>query len=370
MDLSVVRWSSIEYNLQDYVATFYDSFPNIIKITEGFLGKQEIDSVSSSTVIRVHSVSSQRRIIAETKCGQILSLPYKLQSLKFLLPPESKPIQGFKVRIPTTLEEILAKYSLPITVYSAKLLSYKEKGDIKAENGIVSELTLQDTYEESFLLGHPIDKGKIFVEEPIMVPMYMTELKLVVAVGLTDENNIKWKEMCEKLTFEVKSKGHSSEATFQEIFMLDKKNLSPQEPKYNSIEPIYIDISEVRKDSMVYLPNIGKLAVEEKHGTLNAVKKPVNQLPALKSETPSASGFTTLSSIPADLHHLTVSQVCECLVLLNMSQYVKAFEGAQVDGQLLYDLDQEMMKGCLGMNGLNMAKLVKFRNGWRPNLQD
>ncbi|KAM8973886.1 uncharacterized protein RCH25_019419 [Pelodytes ibericus] len=355
MDLTSVRWSSIEYTLQDYLSTFYDCFPNIIKVTEGFLGKQEIDSISSSAVIRVHAVYTQKRVIAESKVGKLFSLPFKLENVKFLLVPQTDPVKGTRIQIPMTLEAILSKHSLPITVFSAKVLSVKEKGDTGSHNEMISELTLQDTYEETFLLGYPFDNGKLFLENPIMIPMYMTELKLVVAVGLMNGNSKQWKGMCEKLTTEIKSHGSTEQATYEEIFVLDKKNLSSKGLTYSSIEPIYIDISEMRINQMVHLPNTGKLTMKSEKSSKEAIQSTVN--------------FSKLSDIPVDLHNLTVNQVGQCLVLLNMNQYVNAFQGAQVDGQLLYELDHEIMKSSLGMNGLNIVKLIKFRDGWRPNLQ-
>ncbi|XP_072258161.1 uncharacterized protein [Pyxicephalus adspersus] len=355
MDLADVRWSASEYTLQEYVSKFQSSFPNIIKITEGFLGKQEIDSVSSSTVIRVHSLYNQSRITAETRSGKLFSLPIKMTRLKFLVPKVSSPVAALNNQIPMTLEEILPKYTLPVTVRTATVLSYKQKGDMKSQDEMLSELTLQDTYEEMFLFGHPIEKGKIFLGEPMIIPMYMTQLKLVVALGYKNGSVDKWHSLCEFLTQQVKNHGSTENVSFEEILMLDKKDVNPQEPSYSTIEPIYIDINEINNDKKTPLNN-------------NASRN-VYQDPFVKTESPSGNSFKSIHDVPKDLHSLTVKQVCECLTFLNMSQYTKAFKESQVDGQLVYELNQEMMKSCLGMNGLNAVKFLKFRDGWRPNLQ-
>ncbi|XP_068131909.1 uncharacterized protein [Hyperolius riggenbachi] len=408
MSLTHVKWSDTEYSLQEYVFKFRTCFPSIIKITEGFLGKQEIDSVSSSTIIRVHSLYNQKRIVAETRSGKLFSLPIKLTRLKFVLLQASSSTTNLLV--PMTLEEILANSTLPVVVRTAKALSYKQKGET-TEDEKMSELTLQDTYEESFLFGHPIDKGKIFTDEPIIVPMYMKELRLAVAEGLANGNIEEWSMVCEWLSKEVNNKGLTN-VTFQEIFMLDKKDLSPQEPRYSSIEPIYIDISEINSDKTTPLDNKGRCNVYESHlipelkevqlkqaqhvnkTDSSAVKpgspaikpeSPVYKPESLphttgsltnkptptepKTESPSVNSFTTINDVPKNLRNLTVKQISECLKLLNMSQYAEAFESSQVDGHLVYDLDDEMMKSCLGMNGLNVVKFKKFRDGWRPNLQ-
>ncbi|XP_040199025.1 uncharacterized protein LOC120931538 [Rana temporaria] len=450
MDPAEVKWSAFEYTLQAYVTDFQKSFPNIIKITEGFLGKQEIDSISSSTVIRVHSLYNQRRVTAETRTGKLFSLPVKLKRLKFLVPSVKGPIGTLKHQNPMNLEDILAKYTLPVTIRTSKVLSYKQKGDMKSQDEMLSELMLQDTYEEMFLFGHPIDKGKFFVEEPIVIPMYMKELRLAVAMGYKDGNTDKWNSLCGLLTQQVNNQGNTANATFEEIVLLDKRDVNPQEPSYSTIEPIYIDLNEINSDykapldnkrsSNVYqfslvselkqvqqtqnkvmpkspsvnTPNtIDDIPNDLYNLTLNTVKpesptaqpfKPILDVPknlynftpntvrpesptvqplkpihgpkdlynltpkTVKPESPTVQSFRSIHDVPKDLRTLTVKQVCECLIFLNMNQYIQAFEASQVDGHLVYDLNQEMMKSCLGMNGLNCVKFLKFRDGWRPNL--
>lgn len=450
MDLSEVKWSTFEYTLQGYVTDFQKSFPNIIKITEGFLGKQEIDSISSSTVIRVHSLYNQKRVTAETRSGKLFSLPVKLTRLKFLVPSVKGPVGTLKNQNPMNLEDILAKYTLPVTVQTSKVLSYKQKGDVMSQDEMLSELILQDTYEEMFLFGHPIDKGKLFVEEPIIIPMYMRELKLAVAMGYQNGNTDKWNSLCGLLTQQVRNQGNTANVTFEEILLLDKKDVNPQEPSYSTIEPIYIDLNEINSDYKAPLDNkrssnlyqfhfvselkqmqqtqnkvmpksptensksIDDIPKDLHNLTLNTVKpesptvqpfKPINDVPkdlynltlntakpesptvqsfkaihdvpkdlynltpnTVKPQSPTVQSFKSIHDVPKDLHKLNVKQVCECLTFLNMNQYIEAFEASQVDGQLVYDLNQEMMKSCLGMNGLNCVKFLKFRDGWRPNL--
>lgn len=368
MDPALVKWTATEFSLQGYVSTFRNAFPNIIKITEGFLGKQEIDSVSSSTVIRVHSHYMQQRVVAETKKGKLFSLPTNLTRLKFFVGQDSGPTKT--LRLPLTLEDILCKYSLPVAVCLCSALSYKQKGDQKSQDELLRKLTLLDRYEEQFLLGHPIDKGKIFTEEPIIIPMYMTELRLVVAVGFQTGDNRSWATMCDVLTKQVQNQGNNANVAFEEIYMLDKKDISPYEPCYSTIEPIYIDISELNNKNKTPLENKGKCNAYQMLPV--PMPKPVVGQPsqnATKTEIPTANDFSSINDIPKDLHNLTVNQVCQCLKLLNMNQYVEAFESAQVDGQLVYDLHPDMMKSCLGMNALNVLKFLKFRDGWRPNVQ-
>ncbi|XP_053573250.1 uncharacterized protein LOC128663111 [Bombina bombina] len=363
MEISTPIWTSKEYTLQEYLSKYADSFPNIIKVTEGYLGKQEIDSLSSSMVIRVNSVYNQKRAVAESKVGKVFSIPFNVKNVKFLLAQNNASVSGIQ---PMTLEDILSKYNLPVSVTASKVIAFKEKGDQLSQDEMLPELTIQDTYEQVFLLGHPIDKGKLLIREPIMIPMYMTELKLVVAVGFADGNTDRWNDVCAWFTKQVTNEGNIAEIALEEIFLLDKKDLSPQEPRYSTIEPIYIDLSELYQNHKVQLENTETVTVNPDQAY--DVKAKENCTEPSLPQSQENKHFTNISDIPSDLHGLNVKQVCECLEILNMKQYVKAFSEALVDGHILYELDREMMLSCLGMNGLNIAKLLKFREGWRPNI--
>ncbi|XP_075131951.1 uncharacterized protein LOC142204533 [Leptodactylus fuscus] len=304
MNPADVKWTSTEFSLQGYVSTFRNDFPNIIKITEGFLGKQEIDSVSNSMVIRVHSYYLQQRVAAETKSGKLFSLPIKLTRPEFLVTQTNDLMKTYKLSL--TLEDILSKYSLPVTVRSSSDLSYKEKGDQKSQHELLSDLTLLEQYEESFLLGHPIDKGKIFVEDPIIIPMYMKELRLVVAVGFQDGDNTSWKNVCDLMDKQVKNQGNSPSITFEEIYLLDKKAVSAQRPSYSTIEPIYIDINELKNDIRTPLENKVKCSIYQMQP--KSVVENVYQN-ASNNETVVSNSFSSLNDIPKNLRNLTVNQV-------------------------------------------------------------
>ncbi|XP_019632631.1 PREDICTED: uncharacterized protein LOC109476182 isoform X1 [Branchiostoma belcheri] len=76
--------------------------------------------------------------------------------------------------------------------------------------------------------------------------------------------------------------------------------------------------------------------------------------------------FSSLSDVPTELSQLSIKQVSHCLQLLNMAEYVPRFERDQVDGNLMCDLDQEMLTE-MGVSRVHSMKLKKFINGWRPN---
>ncbi|XP_078668825.1 uncharacterized protein LOC144910079 [Branchiostoma floridae x Branchiostoma belcheri] len=78
----------------------------------------------------------------------------------------------------------------------------------------------------------------------------------------------------------------------------------------------------------------------------------------------------TFSDIPKDVRTLNIAQMADCLRLLKLDKYIATFEENMVDGDLLMDLDRDMMRADLHMSPLDCVKLIKFRDeGWRPKDQ-
>lgn len=67
------------------------------------------------------------------------------------------------------------------------------------------------------------------------------------------------------------------------------------------------------------------------------------------------------------LKEITVNEVCEWLTKLGLAQYIETFVQESVDGKLLLDLDEEMMKDLGISSSLHRKKLTKFiKDGWIP----
>lgn len=65
---------------------------------------------------------------------------------------------------------------------------------------------------------------------------------------------------------------------------------------------------------------------------------------------------------------LCIQDVGECLEKLNLKHYIKVFKEQRVDGSLLLELDQEMLKTDFGMTGIEALRLHKFaRDGHFPS---
>lgn len=84
-------------------------------------------------------------------------------------------------------------------------------------------------------------------------------------------------------------------------------------------------------------------------------------------QSPTRSNNTDIT-IPDDLKSLKVEEVANCLKLLHMDMYIDKFIEEQIDGEMLVELNEEMLEESLGVtNKLHQRKLIKLiREGWRP----
>ncbi|XP_041081594.1 uncharacterized protein LOC121298533 [Polyodon spathula] len=357
MDVSKIRWSSTEYYLKEFVNKFQDSFPKIVKVTEGFLGRQELDSISSSTLLRVHALYSQERALVESKSGKVLSLPTKLTSMTFFITNHSGAREG-----PFTLLEILEAFTLPVKIQPTTALTFKESSSPHSPGQNLDSLTFTQSYQESFLLGHCLDnKGTLLEREPLVLPMYMKEVRLALSEGLEGENEEQWEAICNAYNERISELGHMDHFIFQGITLLDNKELIAPQKLYAEIEPTYMDLKK-QGDAFNLYCSLGKpVSPPQVPAKPQALPKPTSPL-----QEPEPSTYRSLAEVPQDLHSLSIREVCDCLLLLNLGSYTQAFRQEQIDGDLLYELDHIHMRNTLGMSSLHITKLLRFRQGWRP----
>lgn len=78
--------------------------------------------------------------------------------------------------------------------------------------------------------------------------------------------------------------------------------------------------------------------------------------------------FRDISQIPDSLTGLSKRGVANCLKFIHLDKYVPAFLRNDVDGDLVYSLDLDiLMSDDFGMSLFEAKKLIKFRDeAWRP----
>uniref|UniRef100_A0A8C4QUK2 Uncharacterized protein n=1 Tax=Eptatretus burgeri TaxID=7764 RepID=A0A8C4QUK2_EPTBU len=131
-----IRWTDKEYSLQEFEEQFAGKLPIIIKVTDGYMGQQELDTISAETVW-LNMIQYSKRLLAEDSTGMTLSIPLNIQKPKF---------------------------------YSLSQHGCKEGG-----------------YDGCILL----------TLHPMVIPAYIRPLKVTVAEGLLDDNPDEWLNFCD-----------------------------------------------------------------------------------------------------------------------------------------------------------------------------
>jgi len=78
-------------------------------------------------------------------------------------------------------------------------------------------------------------------------------------------------------------------------------------------------------------------------------------------------GYPSLDQVPADVSSLSVEEVLRCLRWLNLHKYVDKFRAELVDGQILMNVDQQVLIEDFGFRRIEAIRLERFaRHGWKP----
>ncbi|XP_033104258.1 serine/arginine repetitive matrix protein 1-like [Anneissia japonica] len=88
--------------------------------------------------------------------------------------------------------------------------------------------------------------------------------------------------------------------------------------------------------------------------------------PKFRNLNNSSSELRNMREVPHDLKGVNVAQISDCMRLLNLEKYIETFKTHKIDGDMLCDLNKEMLKSDLGMSEIDAAKVMKFAKGWRP----
>ncbi|XP_048473253.1 uncharacterized protein LOC109936168 isoform X2 [Rhincodon typus] len=344
-------------------------------------------------ILRIHSVYSQKRAIVESNNRTVLSIPVNLESVMFNV-VHQKHKSG-----PFTMKEVLLHFNLPVTITSTDNLTYREMNNPKSKDQELQQLSVKQIYEQEFLLGHSIiDNGKLSIQHPFVIPMYMKKIKLVIAEGFNGKRETEWNIICNHYKKIAKDIGNLDHLICTDITLLDKDELDLYAGQYSEIESTYVDLSRKKPDKeheiirpQQSLSETPKYCTIKSHGenkpeippepnaemncsqlgstaTLRRNTGPLFKFShrSCNMQTPETKHIVSMNEVPDDIQHLNVDEVCDCLNLLNMGMYIEIFQSQQVDGRLLFDLDRDMMLNTFGMSNFHIVKLIRFREGWRP----
>jgi hypothetical protein len=73
-------------------------------------------------------------------------------------------------------------------------------------------------------------------------------------------------------------------------------------------------------------------------------------------------------ALPKNLSGLSVKDVTKILCVLDLERYASIFEEELIDGAMLESMDEEILKS-IGINPFHVKRMIRFINGWRPNIR-
>ena len=120
---------------------------------------------------------------------------------------------------------------------------------------------------------------------------------------------------------------------------------------------------ELESKNNGHVDQIRNLRIELEHAFKNVDQSGSNIYDSIEppSTLGALGGNSQIYNSPVDLRGIkgmTTVNVCDMLREIHLGQYVEKFTEEQVNGELLKDLDDTIMKEDLGMTGLHARKLM------------
>ena len=150
----------------------------------------------------------------------------------------------------------------------------------------------------------------------------------------------------------------------------------PPIPTENSGDSGFDEIDQARikawRDSMAPPPLPGNHPMQNQQSTFEEENLYETAIDCKNKQLP-GQNITAWQNFYDSVHQSTneiatwdMEDVAQCLTDLSLSNYIDVFSDSQVDGKLLLDLDESVLKD-LGLSAFEARKLRKFVFGWRPD---
>ncbi|XP_033640481.1 flocculation protein FLO11-like [Asterias rubens] len=228
-----IRWSKRSYTLREALKRC--TFPQIMKVSIGFVSSDENETLSKDQILRIHQNHTQTRVLAGTKKNKFLSIPLRYADARF------EVVTSKKRSKPMYMRDVIDRSLLPqeVTFHFGDDLTF----DLQTAKGSVSEklspLLLRNMYEVSYLQGNAIYHNHLDTQV-INIPLHLP-IEVNLAEGFTKHSVEQWgryQSLLEKLV--------SKHVTFelfpgnQKITFFSDKRLEKAESQedYEKIWPI------------------------------------------------------------------------------------------------------------------------------------
>lgn len=176
-----------EYSVSEFHDRFHSCLPKVVEVNQGVCSESGDETFAKGEVLVVTAISRQRRVVTECQVKQkprLLSIPDTYSEKLCVV---KKGIPGKE----DLLVNILCNNVLPITVCFPrnKTISIGRK---RLRTNDIPHLQLTEAFDEVSLIGHYINNGELY-EEPVQVPLYLSQLRVSIVTGIKDQSVEKWK---------------------------------------------------------------------------------------------------------------------------------------------------------------------------------
>ncbi|KAL3891476.1 hypothetical protein ACJMK2_003738 [Sinanodonta woodiana] len=344
----------VSYRVSEFFEKFKNEFPKLVMVTQGFYGENVTDTFDRDQVIRIHTYSSQRRVVAVTleetdrKLGHY-SIPMDYP-LKFCIKKGSK-LKGNKE---FSLGEIIAKNKLPVEVQFAK----NEKVTMGPKSCSTSNfpvLRLTHTFDEVYMLGNFINNGIAVYANPVTEDTIYEKLQPDLYAEPYDFLRYQMVEMKSSgLGKDTSIPSSSVEKVTEEL----KHTLKPSTQN----RPRVLDISKRSPDD-ISVPNNCPPAIPPRNPKRSV--QVVTQSQRLRStNTREVTATHSDAALPNDIEQYSIEDVSKALKLLRLEKYIPAFTAMVIDGRMLRKLDETILKNELHLTRIEAMRLMDFvKNG-------
>ena len=154
-----------------------------------------------------------------------------------------------------------------------------------------------------------------------------------------------------------------------------QRSLALPIPTENSGDSGFDEIDQARikawRDSMAPPPLPGNHPLQQQHAQVeeeNLYETAIDCKSKLPGQNIAAwqNFYDSVHQSTNEIATWDMEDVAQCLTDLLLSNFIEVFSDSQVDGKLLLDLDESVLKD-LGLSAFEARKLRKFVFGWRPD---
>lgn len=414
-----------EYSAEGFYEQYKDRLPQMIMVTQGYMGEVCMETFGRGQVIRIHTYSKQRRVLAQVSDEKDMHGLHSLQGKNISLPADCdckfNVIKHGKITNsrPAVLRD-MRHNTLPLEVRFVNSHDQVTVLGGSVQDYFLLTLIVFDVYDDIYLLGNPLCDEKLY-KTVTAVPVYLPDLKFAIVKSIKGYTYEDYQSFLHKTDVFVRENVKFDQTFGNEGVAIYSNNVSTEGKTYTFITPsklLHKERTKLQQASVRQMENMADgfqdstlRTVSERCDTYDVIheeehKKPLrlqlNQMAASRfsdaashisqrvnkpamtevprkdpvvmpvrpnaakiSETrrPLPEQFTgsiESSDGAINVELLTVEDVCDWLKKLKLERYVDVFLENQVDGTLLKDMNERILKEDFGMKDFDILKLTKF----------